>query len=83
MLFAQYREIALSDAILLEFDDVRPLTVGMLRRAIGRRYSALSAHMDSALFAVNEEIATDGTHIMKGDTVAAMPPVSGGTCLQK
>ena len=80
MLFAQYREIARAGEILLEFNDEESLTVGKLRKTIGRQNGALSPHMGSALFAVNEEIAADDMHIKKGDVVAAMPPVSGGIC---
>ncbi len=81
MLFAQYREIVLSEAIRLEVKDAEYLTVGELRKTIGRQYGALSPYVGSALFAVNEEIATDETQIRQGDIVAAMPPVSGGLCL--
>ncbi|PLT35924.1 molybdopterin converting factor subunit 1 [Bacillus sp. V5-8f] len=34
--------------------------------------------LDSVMAAVNEEFADDGTIVSEGDTVAFIPPVSGG-----
>jgi molybdopterin converting factor subunit 1 len=79
MLFAQYREIVDSDAIQVEVKGAGQLTVGELRKLIGYQHPALSAYINSALIAVNEEIATNTIRLVEGDVIAAMPPVSGGT----
>ncbi len=79
MLFAQYREVVDSDTIQVEMKDAGQLTVGELRKLIGYQHPALSAYMNSALIAVNEEIAIDSISLAEGDVIAAMPPVSGGT----
>ena len=53
-------------------------TVGDLRTALADRLPALAPLMPSALIAVNEEYAIEGTPISPGSRLAMIPPVSGG-----
>jgi molybdopterin converting factor subunit 1 len=53
-------------------------TVADLARALARRYPALEVSFPSLLFAVNEEHANRATTLHDADTVAVMPPFSGG-----
>lgn len=55
------------------------VSVSEFRLRLGERYPAVAAHLECAAIAVNEEYVRDGdTRIEAGDTVALIPPVSGG-----
>jgi molybdopterin converting factor subunit 1 len=56
----------------------RPLSVSGLSQMLAGRYPQLRPHLGSVRFAVNETFADAGTGIEDGDTVALIPPVSGG-----
>ena len=53
-------------------------TVADLRTALADRLPALAPLMPSALIAVDEEYASEGTPISPGSRLAMIPPVSGG-----
>lgn len=80
MLFASYREIAGAESIEVSLPDNTELTVGLLKRAVAEQFPVLSSRLSSGMFAVNESVARDEDKFSAGDRVAAMPPVSGGTC---
>ena len=73
LLFAHLRDEL--GAANLELD-MAPLTAGELLAELKTRYPILS--LDSVMVAVNEEFAAADTRIEAGDTVALLPPVSGG-----
>jgi molybdopterin converting factor subunit 1 len=54
-----------------------PITVANLMQALFAQYPAL-AEVSSILVAVNEEYAAPNQQILPTDTVALIPPVSGG-----
>jgi molybdenum cofactor cytidylyltransferase len=54
-------------------------TVSDLRTALADRVPALAPLIPSALIALNEEYASEGTPIAPGSRLAMIPPVSGGT----
>ncbi|MCL5252658.1 MAG: MoaD/ThiS family protein [Candidatus Thermoplasmatota archaeon] len=78
MLFAQFRELAGSDAIQVEMPGDGSWTVELLKKQISIQHPPLSALMDSCLVAVNEVFAGNSAKIFPGDSIALMPPVSGG-----
>jgi sulfur-carrier protein len=55
--------------------NVAPLTVKELKNYLEAQYQIDLHHV---MFAVNEEYALDNEQINPGDTVALIPPVSGG-----
>ncbi len=55
-----------------------PLSVQAFAELLGRRYPALVPHLGSVRFAVNEAFVNASAEIGDGDTVALIPPVSGG-----
>lgn len=77
---------------LLYFQNVRKLTgsqgepvdvsegctVGQLAEILAERHPALRPALASLLFAVNERHASRAEVLAPGDTVAVMPPFSGG-----
>ncbi len=42
------------------------------------KYPNIAESLDKSMFAVNEEYADKNTKLKEGDTVAVIPPVSGG-----
>ncbi len=53
-------------------------SVRELKAFLKGRYPELSDLLDSLRFAVNEEYVDEDYHIKDEDTVAIIPPVSGG-----
>ena len=56
----------------------RPLSVQAFALLLGQRHPKLVPHLGSVRFAVNEAFVGMGAEISDGDTVALIPPVSGG-----
>ncbi len=54
------------------------LSVDELAKYLVKRHPALSAHLGSVRFAVNEAFVNGAAQVVSGDTVALIPPVSGG-----
>lgn len=52
------------------------MTAGEIKEVISETYRLKSIH--TAMIAVNEEFADDSTVLNDGDTIAFIPPVSGG-----
>jgi len=61
-----------------EFDASVIATVDDLRRQLAARFNNLAAWLPKVAFAINEVYAHDTTALKPGDTVAVIPPVSGG-----
>ncbi|NSL51501.1 molybdopterin converting factor subunit 1 [Calidifontibacillus erzurumensis] len=72
LLFAHLQEAIGSREII--WTDV-PISVGELRKKVAEKYNLL---LQSVMVAVNEEYADDQVELKDGDTVAFIPPVSGG-----
>lgn len=53
-------------------------TVSRLLDQLETKYPPLRDHRDSVQVAVNETFARPGARLNAGDTVALLPPVSGG-----
>ena len=56
--------------------DKEKLTVSELKELLSNEYGLPNMHQ--VMIAVNEEFANDTILIKSGDTVACIPPVSGG-----
>jgi molybdopterin synthase catalytic subunit len=77
-LFASLRDAVGEECLVEEFDDA-PVTVALLRERLGESQPTLRPHLERVAVAVNEEYALDpATAIGDGDTVALIPPISGG-----
>ncbi|TAJ19282.1 MAG: hypothetical protein EPO65_07245 [Dehalococcoidia bacterium] len=77
-LFAGLREVAGSDALVEEFAS-SDVTVETLRARLGEAHPKLGPYLSGVAIAVNEEyILEPGTRLHDGDTVALIPPISGG-----
>jgi sulfur-carrier protein len=59
-------------------DLASPLSVRAFAELLGRRHPRLLPHLGSVRFAVNEAFVNADAEIADGDTVALIPPVSGG-----
>ncbi len=76
-LFAVLRDAAGADCFTESFEG-DTVTVEAVRARIGER-AGLGAHIARVAVAVNEEYVTDQqTMLRDGDTVALIPPISGG-----
>jgi molybdopterin synthase sulfur carrier subunit len=73
LLFAKFQEIVGQESI--PWHDT-PITVDKLKEQLQQQYELPS--LDNVMIAVNEEYAHDEMEIKDGDTVALIPPVSGG-----
>lgn len=77
-LFAGLREVIGSDALVEEFASP-DVTVETLRARLGKAHPKLGPYLSGVAIAVNEEyILEPGTALHDGDTVALIPPISGG-----
>jgi molybdopterin synthase catalytic subunit len=76
LLFASVAEMAGTRRLSLDLrDGARVLD---LERELVRRYPKLAGLADRIVYALNEEYVDRGQVIRAGDTVAVIPPVSGG-----
>ncbi|KWW20974.1 MULTISPECIES: molybdopterin converting factor subunit 1 [Peribacillus] len=73
LLFAQLRDESGKESISIEGNG---WSVDELKRKLKADYQLGS--LETAMTAVNEEFADDDTILSDGDTVAFIPPVSGG-----
>lgn len=55
-----------------------PLSIQGFAEILGRRHPTLVPHLGSVRFAVNEAFVNASAELGDGDTVALIPPVSGG-----
>lgn len=69
------KDLAGKSNMTLEFD--KEITVGLFRDFLGQKYPSFSK-LDSFAIAVNESYAEEEFVISDKDTVAIIPPVSGG-----
>jgi sulfur-carrier protein len=76
LLFARARELVGQAAIDLACGE--PTSARNLRGRLAEEFPKLKSLLESAAIAVNETYATEATVIRPGDTVAIIPPVSGG-----
>ncbi len=53
-------------------------TLKDLIKLLKEKYPEIQENLDKAMFAINEEYAEKDTVLKDGDTVAVIPPVSGG-----
>ena len=75
--FAALRELlGTSEETLSELP--RTLTIGGLAELLVERHPTLAPHLGSVRFALNETFVDLGAQVTEGDTVALIPPVSGG-----
>ncbi|WP_285768811.1 molybdopterin converting factor subunit 1 [Peribacillus sp. SI8-4] len=73
LFFAEIRDVIGLDRIVIKKDQI---TVLQLKRYFESKYPLLS--FDQFMTAINESFVTDEEMIKDQDTVAFIPPVSGG-----
>lgn len=74
LFFAQLQEKVGESKITIEANDI---TIAELKNNYLKKYE-IDPLLDASMVAVNEEYAPDDTILKTGDTVAFIPPVSGG-----
>ncbi|RBP94656.1 molybdopterin synthase subunit MoaD [Cytobacillus firmus] len=72
MFFAHLRDRVGEESVI---NDVSGKTISELKQMLEEKYGL---KLDSVMAAVNEEFASDDEVIQAGDTIAFIPPVSGG-----
>jgi molybdopterin converting factor subunit 1 len=75
--FAALRELLGTNEEKLA-DIAGPLSVQRFAGLLGQRHPELVPHLGSVRFAVNEVFVNADVEIVDGDTIALIPPVSGG-----
>ena len=73
LLFAHLQEQVGESQLKVALSDV---TVAQLKEWLEKHYPQLA--LQQIMTAVNEEFATDTTIVQSGDTIAFIPPISGG-----
>lgn len=73
LLFAHLQEAIGKSKLSVDLSDY---TVGQIKEWMENQYPQLS--LQNIMTAVNEEFATDQMIVKDGDTLAFIPPVSGG-----
>ncbi|WP_099354234.1 molybdopterin converting factor subunit 1 [Fredinandcohnia onubensis] len=73
LFFAHLQEMAGTDRLTLYEDE---LSVTDLKEKLSNEHGIIN--LDQIMFAINEEYAVDEDVVKAGDTVALIPPVSGG-----
>lgn len=73
LLFAHLQEQVGESQLKVALSDV---TVAQLKEWLEKQYPQLA--LQQIMTAVNEEFATDTTIVQSGDTIAFIPPISGG-----
>lgn len=79
LLFAGLQEAAGMQQLELVANQMKEMTVDELKVMVAEAVPALqSLRHDRVMIAINEEIVPASSLIRDGDTVAFLPPVSGG-----
>lgn len=73
LLFAQLQEETSTDKLFVKTDN---WTIKQVKEHLEKQYPGLM--LQSVMTAVNEEYSFDDQIVKDGDTVAFLPPVSGG-----
>ena len=73
LLFSYLQETIGESKLKVQLSDY---TVGQIKEWMEAQYPQIS--LQHVMSAVNEEFATDTTIVKEGDTLAFIPPISGG-----
>lgn len=73
LFFAHLRDAVGEESIQI---DANGKTVAELKQQLTEKYAIQK--LDSVMVAINEEFSTNEEVIQEGDTIAFIPPVSGG-----
>lgn len=73
LLFAHLQEAVGASKLSVDLSDV---TVVQVKEWMEQHYPQLT--LQQMMTAINEEFATDTTIVKSGDTIAFIPPISGG-----
>ena len=76
LLFASYREQAKTTST--EIEVLEGSTLAKIIETVCERYPGIKCPPQKIVAAINEEYKEHSTVIKQGDTVALIPPVSGG-----
>lgn len=76
LFFAAAADLVGADRLQLSL--AGPQTLAELQQTLFRQYPPLAAQAKFLMWAVNEQYAAAQTKLQAGDTIACIPPVSGG-----
>lgn len=76
LLFAQLADAVGESQLSLDLPDDAKVTDAL--DALATKHAAITPHRPTLAVAVNESYATADTSLNDGDTIALIPPVSGG-----
>ena len=76
LLFANLAEAVGADRVSIELSN--GATVGEVIRQLSQQHEAIASIHDSLAVAVNERYCPHSATLEEGDTIALIPPVSGG-----
>jgi len=80
LFFARARELAgtIEDAFVLEAESEDLITTDLLRSEVIAKVPSLANLVKTVTLAINEEYVEGSVALHPGDTVAIIPPISGG-----
>lgn len=76
LLFAQLADMVDQRRIVIDLPE--KANAGDALLALSRQHPAIAAHVETVALALNDAYCPAGTPLTDGDTLALIPPVSGG-----
>ncbi|MCI0183902.1 MAG: molybdenum cofactor biosynthesis protein MoaE [Acidibacillus sp.] len=77
-LFAAVAEKAGASSVTVEFQHSSEVTIREIKKALVEKIPQLHEMLEHCFFARGDDYATPETVVFEGDTIAIIPPVSGG-----
>ncbi len=77
-MYGVLRRQAQAEQLRVSMDDSGQLTVADLMTALATSYPAISETLKNTACAIDDELVSRDTQILPGQSLALIPPVSGG-----
>jgi molybdopterin converting factor subunit 1 len=76
LFFAQLRDLAKTTEVVMDVPD--NINIADLKPIIADRFPGMRAHLDTVTYAIGNEYVAATSALSANDTVALIPPISGG-----